>query len=170
MNKTVKNLLLFVGFPILIAGNAYFYFAEKTRQLPELELTLINGDKLNLSELTGKPALLNFWATTCTPCRKEMPDLARLYRDYSAQGVRVVGIAMAYDRPDQVIAFQQKYQIPYTLALDLDSIAAKAFDVVAIPETILISPRGQIAYRHSGVIDIEDMKKRIAAMLPKERS
>ncbi|GMR06083.1 MAG: TlpA disulfide reductase family protein [Gammaproteobacteria bacterium] len=169
MNKTVKNLLLFVGFPILIAGNAYFYFVEKAKQLPELELILINGDKLNLSALTGKPALLNFWATTCTPCRKEMPDLARLYRSFSAKGVRVVGIAMSYDRPDQVIAFQQKYQIPYTLALDLDSTAAKAFDVVAIPETVLISPRGQVVYRHSGVINIEDMQKRIAAMLPDER-
>ncbi|GBE07967.1 thiol-disulfide oxidoreductase [bacterium BMS3Abin11] len=80
--------------------------------------------------------------------------------------MRVVGIAMAYDRPDQVIAFKQKYQIPYTLALDLDSTAAKAFDVQAIPETILISPRGQIVYRHSGVINIENMQKRIAAMLP----
>jgi len=170
MNKTAKNLLLYIGFPILIAGNAYFYFAEKAKQLPELELTLISGDKLNLSELTGKPVLLNFWATSCAPCRKEMPDLARLHLQFSAKGVRVIGIAMAYDRPDQVIAFQQKYQIPYTLALDLDSTAARAFDVVAIPETVLISPRGQIVYRHSGVIDIKEMKKRIAAMLPDERS
>jgi peroxiredoxin len=166
MNKTVKNLLLFVGFPILIAGNAYFYFAEKAKQLPELELTLISGEKLNLTGLIGKPALLNFWATSCAPCRKEIPDLVQLYKNFSSKGVQVVGIAMAYDRPDQVIAFQQKYQIPYTLAIDLDSSAAKAFDVQAIPVTILISPRGQIVYRHSGVINIDDMQKRIAAMLP----
>lgn len=170
MRKTVKYMLLFVGFPLLIAGNAYFYFVEKAKELPELELTLINGEKLNLVALRGKPVLINFWATSCAPCRKEMPDLAQLYRDFSAKGVRVIGIAMAYDRPDQVIAFKKKYQIPYTLALDLDSTAAKAFGVVAIPETILVSPRGQVVYRHSGVISIEEMKKRIAAMLPNERS
>lgn len=166
MNKTVKNLLLFVGFPILIAGNAYFYFEEKSKQLPELELTLLSGEKLNLDALTGKPVLLNFWATTCAPCRKEIPDLAQLYKNFSSNGVQVIGIAMAYDRPDQVIAFQQKLQIPYTLAMDLDSSAAKAFDVQAIPVTILISPRGQMVYRYSGAINMEDMQKRIAAMLP----
>ncbi|MEA1888384.1 MAG: TlpA disulfide reductase family protein [Pseudomonadota bacterium] len=170
MNKTVKNIILFIGFPILIAGNAYFYFVEKSKQLPEIELTLINGEKLNLSALTGKPALINFWATTCVPCRKEMPDLSQLYKDFSARDVGVIGIAMAYDRPDQVIAFQQEYKIPYTLALDIDSTAAKAFNVQTIPETILVSPRGQIVYRHSGAINMESMQKRIAAMLPDERT
>jgi peroxiredoxin len=169
MNKTVKMFLFFVGFPILIAGNAYFYFTEKTKPLPDLELTLLNGEKLSLDALQGKPVLLNFWATSCEPCRKEIPELIELYREFSTKDLKVIGIAMSHDRPDQVIAFKQDYKIPYIIALDIDSSLADAFDVPVIPVTLLLTPRGQIAYRHSGVININDMRKRIAAMLPEKR-
>lgn len=170
MNKTAKMLLLFVGFPILIAGNAYFYFTEEAKQLPEIEFTLLDGKKLKLDELKGSPVLLNFWATTCAPCREEIPELVELYQEFSVKGVQVIGIAMAHDRPDQVIAFKQHFKIPYILAMDIDSTIAKSFSVEAIPVTFLISPRGQIEYRHRGVININDMRKRIAAMLPDERA
>lgn len=170
MNKTAKMFLLFVGFPLLIVGNAYFYFTEEAKQLPEVEFTLLDGKKLKLDELKGKTILLNFWATSCSPCRKEIPGLVDLYKEFSVKGVQIIGVAMAHDRPDQVIAFKQDYNIPYALALDINSEVAKAFDVEVIPVSILISPRGQIEYRHSGLIDINDMRKRIAAMLPDERA
>ncbi|MFW2440250.1 MAG: TlpA disulfide reductase family protein, partial [Arenicellales bacterium] len=118
MNKIVKMLLLFVGFPVLIAGNAYFYFTEKSKQFPEVEFTLLDGNTLKSDELKGKAVLLNFWATTCAPCRKEIPDLADLYQEFSAKGLQMIGISMAHDKPDQVIAFKQSYKIPYTLAMD----------------------------------------------------
>ena len=161
--------MLFVGFPVLIAGNAYFYFTEEAKQFPDIGFTLIDGSKLSAGELTGKAVLINFWATTCSPCRKEIPDLITLYNEFSSKGLRVLGVAMAYDRPDQVIRFKQDYNIPYMLALDLESSIASKLDVEAIPVSLLLTPRGQIAYRHSGVINIEDMRKRIAAMLPNER-
>ncbi len=169
MSKKFKMFLLLVGFPVLIAGNAWFYFVEQAKALPEVELTLITGEKISTATLIGKPVLLNFWATSCPPCRKEIPDLIKLHEQFSGRGVKIIGIAMAYDRPDQVIAFKQEYQIPYSIAVDLDSSAASAFDVQAIPVTILVSPRGQIVYRHSGVIDVENMQQRIAAMLPDSR-
>lgn len=169
MNNTVKNLLLFVGFPVLIAGNAYFYFTEKAKRFPEIEFTLIDGKKLSSGEFTGKAVLINFWATTCSPCRKEIPDLINLHNEYSSKGLSVIGVAMSYDRPDQVIRYKQDYKIPYTLALDMDSAIATRLDVEAIPVTLLISPRGQVGYRHSGVINAHEMRKRIAAMLPDER-
>jgi len=169
MSTTVKKLLLFVGFPVLIIGNAYFYFTEKAKQFPETDFTLIDGSKLSSGEFAGEVVLLNFWATTCTPCRKEIPDLINLHNDNSSKGLRVIGVAMAYDRPDQVIRFKQDYKIPYALAMDLDSAIATGLDVDAIPVTLLISPRGQIVYRHRGVINVDEMQKRIAAMLPDKR-
>ena len=166
MNKTAKMVLLFVGFPLLIAGNAYFYFTEKAKQLPEVEFNLLDGKKLNLDELKGKTLLLNFWATSCEPCRKEIPELIELNQEFSSKGVKIIGVAMAHDRPDQVVAFKKHYEIPYVIALDINAAVANAFDVQVIPVTLLVSPRGQIVYRHSGVININDMRKRIAAMLP----
>ncbi|MCK5360285.1 MAG: TlpA family protein disulfide reductase [Gammaproteobacteria bacterium] len=169
MNIMARRLILFVGFPILIAGNAYFYFTEKAKQLPEVEFTLLDGNKLSLDALRGKPVLLNFWATSCEPCRKEIPELIELYREFSLSELKVIGIAMSHDRPDQVIAFKQAYKIPYDIALDINSTIASAFDVQVIPVTLLITPRGQIAYRHNGIIDLDNVRKRIAAMLPDKR-
>lgn len=169
MNKTFKILLLFIAFAILLMINVYFYITEKDKQLPDVELILLDGKKQNLNELKGNTILLNFWATTCRPCRKEIPDLVDLYQEFSAKGVKLIGIAMSHDRPDHVVAFQEHYKIPYSIAIDIDSTVAKTFNVTAIPVTLLVSPRGRIEYRHLGVINIDDMRKRIAALLPAER-
>ena len=169
MNNTVKRFLLFVGFPVLIAGNAYFYFTEKAKLFPDITFTLIDGKKLSSGELSGEAVLINFWATTCTPCRKEIPDLINLHNEYSSKGLSVIGVAMPYDRPDHVLRFKQDYKIPYSLAIDIDSSIAARLKVEAIPVTLLISPRGKIGYRQSGVINVDEMRKRIAAMLPDER-
>ena len=75
-------------------------------------------------------------------------------------------MAMSHDRPDHVLEFKQRFKIPYIVALDINSAVANTFDVQVIPVTLLISPRGQVVYRHKGVININDMRKRIAAMLP----
>lgn len=169
MNKTIKILLLFIVFAMLLMINVYFYITEKDKQLPDVELILLDGKKQTLSELTGNTILLNFWATTCAPCRKEIPELVDLNKEYSAKGVKLIGIAMSHDRPDHVLAFQKRYKIPYSIAIDIDSTVANTFNVDVIPVTLLISPRGRIEYRHRGVINIDDMRKRIAALLPAER-
>lgn len=169
MKKPIKILLLLVAVAMLTIVNAYFYITEKAKQLPDVEFTLLNGKLQRLDELKGSTILLNFWATTCVPCRKEISDLVDLYQEFSAKGVQLIGIAMSHDRPDHVIAFQQRYKIPYPIAIDVDSAVANNFNVDVIPVTLLISPRGQIEYRHRGIINIDDMRKRITAMLPGER-
>lgn len=166
MNKTAKLLLIFVGFPILIVANGYFYFTEKAKQAPDVGFTLLDGKEIQLTQLKGKPVLLNFWATSCEPCRREIPELIALQQEFSSGGVKFIGVAMAHDRPDQVLAFKQAFKITYPIALDTNSAIASAFDVQVIPVTLLISPRGQIVYRHKGVVNMDDMRRRIAAMLP----
>ena len=168
MNNTVKMILLFVGGALLIAGNAYFYFTEKAGPLSDVEFTLLDGNKITADELKGNTVLLNFWATSCEPCRKEIPELIELHQEFSKKNVKLIGVAMSHDRPDHVIAFKQKYQIPYAIALDVDSLLAQLFKVKVIPVTLLISPHGQIVYRHSGVININDLRKRITDMLPEK--
>ena len=169
MQKTARNFLLFIVIALLLAGNIYFYVDEKDKQAPDINFTFLDGKVLNLNSMLGKPLLLNFWATTCSPCRKEIPELAKLHEEFQPQGVRFIGIAMSHDRPDQVIKFMQQYQIPYSLSLDIDNAIANAYGVQAIPVTILISPRGQIEFQHSGVIEVNELRKRIAAMLPEHR-
>ena len=65
---------------------------------PPLDLTLLNGGSLRLADLKGKVVVLNFWASWCIPCRKEMPALQAIWQEYQEQGVIFVGVAVNSDR------------------------------------------------------------------------
>jgi len=165
VDKTARNLLLAALIALLLALAFYFYLPLKKTQAPEVSFTLLDGTRISLSSMRGQPVLVNFWATSCAPCRKEIPDLAKLHREFESRGVRFIGVSMSYDRPDQVIAFKQQYQIPYALSMDLDNVISRAFAVQAIPLTLLISRSGQIVHKQHGVIKVSEIRARLAAML-----
>lgn len=136
----------------------------------EIKFVLLDGSVITLSEIRDRPVLINFWATTCAPCRKEMPDLANLYREYSIQGLEMIGVAMSYDRPDHVLKFQQRLGIPYKISLDLNGEIAAAYNVKAIPATLLFSAEGKEVYRYLGVIDPAVVRNRINKVLSEMES
>ena len=165
VHKTARNILLAALIVLLPVAAFYYYPPEKTTQAPEINFTLLDGTRMSLSSMRGKPVLLNFWSTSCAPCRKEIPDLAKLHREFEPKGARFIGVSMSYDRPDQIIAFRQQYQIPYALSLDIDNVISSAFAVQAIPLTLLISQSGQIVHKQHGVIKVSEIRARLAAML-----
>jgi thiol-disulfide isomerase/thioredoxin len=119
-----------------------------------------------MASLRGRPVLVNFWATTCQPCIKEMPQLVELYREFAAQGLEVIGIAMAYDPPSRVVALSQSRQIPYPMALDISSAAARAFGGVQVtPTSFLIAPDGRLAYYRTGELEMQKVRAMVAGML-----
>lgn len=136
----------------------------------EIKFVLLDGNVTTLSEIKGRPVLINFWATTCAPCRKEMPDLANLYQELSPRGLEMLGVAMSYDRPDHVLKFKQRLNIPYRISLDLDGEVAEAFSVEAIPATLLLSAEGKEVYRHLGVIDATEVRNKINQVLSEMES
>ena len=99
-----------------------------------------------------------------------MPDLANLYREHSSQGLEMIGVAMSYDRPDHVLKFQQRLDIPYKMSLDLNGEIAAAYNVKAIPATLLFSAEGKEVYRHLGVIDPAEVRNRINEVLSEMES
>jgi peroxiredoxin len=118
---------------------------DEDRQRNEVNFTLtdLNGKSWTLKDLKGKVVMLNFWATWCPPCRKEMPDLESLYRQFESQGFVILGISD--DDPDKVRAFVQKQGTTYPVLLDAGSKVTHALNVSGIPKTFIYAREGTIA-------------------------
>ena len=100
-----------------------------------------------LSDLRGKVVLVNFWATWCPPCRKELPSMERLWRQLKDQGLVVLGVNVG-ESADEVFAFSNGLETPLTfpLLLDEDSSVAQSWPVKGLPTTYLVDKRGRIAF------------------------
>jgi peroxiredoxin len=120
---------------------------------PELVAPDLAGDTLRLSELRGRVVLLNFWATWCPPCLREMPSMERLYRELRATGLEVVAVSLDAapgERDDfgiaggDVAAFAAAHDLTFPILLDPDGVSRQRFGVQGLPTTFLIDRRGRI--------------------------
>jgi len=152
---------------MLVAASGYLWLRSAgPEKAPDITVVTTSGERIALSGMRGKPLLVTFWATTCPSCMKEMPQLIHLYHELSPLGLEVIGIAMSYDPPNRVLAMQKSRSIPYTIALDIDARAARAFgDVELTPTTFLIAPDGRVVYQQSGSLDMDTLRNDILAML-----
>lgn len=135
----------------------------------EVDLTLKDpfGTPQNLGALKGRIVVLNFWATYCAPCRKEMPDLAAIQNEYAALGVQVVGASAdeAEDRA-KVLQFVKETKINFPVWMGATTADMTRFGLgAALPGTVIIDRSGKIAKVISGIINQTDVKKQIDAML-----
>ncbi|MBK8535811.1 MAG: TlpA family protein disulfide reductase [Candidatus Competibacteraceae bacterium] len=136
------------------------------RQAPPLVGQTLDGRTLTLEQLRGKPVLVTFWATTCPSCIEEVPHLISLYRELHPQGLEIIGVAMAYDPPDQVRAMAMQRQIPYPIVMDSQERIAQAYDNVRLtPTTVLISPEGRIVHYQLGLLNMPKLRETIREML-----
>jgi peroxiredoxin len=126
-------------------------FWRTPERAPEVTYALIDGQRLSQASLRGKVVLVNFWATSCVICVREMPGLIRLHQQFAQRGFETVAVAMAYDRPDFVLHFARTQALPFPVALDLQGDLAQAYaPVVVTPTTILINPDGEVIRRWVG--------------------
>jgi thiol-disulfide isomerase/thioredoxin len=121
-------------------------------QLPEVSLADREGKLRSLSEWDGKPLVINFWATWCAPCRREIPMLNALAREVSAEGIEVIGIAI--DFREEVLGYLETTPIGYTVLIgEQDGMAAaRAFgmETIGLPFTAFTDRQGRIATIHVG--------------------
>jgi thiol-disulfide isomerase/thioredoxin len=136
-------------------------------QTVELKLKDLFGTEQNLSQFKGRIVILNFWATYCEPCRKEMPDLAAIQNEYAALGVQVIGASTdaPEDRP-KVLQFIKETKINFPIWMGAGSDDTRRFGLGdALPGTVVIDKTGKIVKVISGVVNIADLKKQIDSML-----
>jgi thiol-disulfide isomerase/thioredoxin len=135
----------------------------------EIELTLKDpfGTDQRLSALKGRIVILNFWATYCIPCRKEMPDLAAIQNEYAALGVQVIG-ASADDAEGRtkVLEFAKETKINFPVWMGATTADMIRFGLgTALPGTVIVGRDGRIAKVISGVVNQADLKKQIDSLL-----
>jgi peroxiredoxin len=118
---------------------------------PAFKLKDMDDDSHDLQEYAGKVILLNFWATWCPPCRREMPSMERLYQELQAEGFVVVAINQ-FEDPDHVFAFtgQLSEDPTFPILFDRDSRVAESYNVKGLPSTYLIDRQGRVRYRAIG--------------------
>jgi peroxiredoxin len=164
--KHGKMLAGATGLLLVAAAARVWLVPGSPDTVPDITVVTVDGEQLALTSLQGKPLLVTFWATSCRTCVREMPHLADLYRELSPRGLEIVAIAMHYDPPNQVLAMRAARDIPYTIALDLDAEAARAFGNVRLtPTAFLIAPDGRIVYHKTGELPFERLRQDIATML-----
>ncbi|GAB4090940.1 TlpA family protein disulfide reductase [Hydrogenophaga soli] len=123
---------------------------------PEATFTLLDGSQSSTQALKGKVTLVNFWATTCTSCVQEMPELVSTYQKFKDRGFETVAVAMAYDPPAYVVNFAQTRQLPFKVAIDNTGAVAKAWGEIRLtPTTFIVNKQGQIVKRYVGPPDFE---------------
>jgi len=164
LNK--ETMIAGVALIVVLAFAAVWLMPAGMRQAPPLAGQTLDGRTLTLEQLRGKPVLVTFWATTCPSCIEEVPHLISLYRELNPKGLEIIGVAMAYDPPEQVRAMVAQRQIPYPIIMDRQERIAQAYDNVRLtPTTVLISPEGRIVHYQLGLLDMPKLRETIREML-----
>jgi peroxiredoxin len=147
-----------IGAAVLaIAGIGFAAFGQQ-QQAPEVTFLSIDGQKISSQSLRGKVVMVNFWATSCTTCVKEMPQMVETYNKFKDQGLEFVAVAMSYDRPDYVLNYTETRKLPFKVALDAGGDLAKQFgDVAMTPTTFVIGKDGKILKRYLGEPDFASL-------------
>ena len=112
------------------------------------------GAPQRLADLKGRWVVVNFWATWCAPCVKEIPDIA-LFAKEQGEKVRVVGVALDWDNEKQVLAFARKVGHSYPLVLGTEASEKTFGKMKGLPTTIVYDPEGRIAYKKTGTVTRE---------------
>jgi peroxiredoxin len=146
--------------PAVAAALLIFAVLGRPVLAPQVAFVSLTGEKITTASLRGKVVLVNFWATDCVICIKEMPEMARTYERYRERGLEFVAVAMKHDPPNYVIAYAEKNRLPFRVALDPLGELAQAFgDIRFTPTTLIIDKRGRIVSRIQGEPDFARLHK-----------
>ena len=133
---------------------------------PESSFVLLDGSRISSAQLQGKVTLVNFWATSCTTCVAEMPEIVATYQQYKDKGYDTLAVAMSYDPPSYVVNFAQTRQLPFKVAIDNTGAVAKSWgDVKLTPTSYLVNKRGEIVKRYVGAPDFGELHRLIEKLL-----
>jgi peroxiredoxin len=150
----------------VLAAAAAFFVSGPGEAAPQSTFLMLDGSKRTTADLKGQVTLVNFWATSCTTCVAEMPQIVATYDKYRDKGFNTVAVAMSYDPPSYVVHYTQTRKLPFAVAIDNTGEVAKAWgDVQLTPTSYLVNKRGEIVKRYVGQPDFAELHQRIEKLL-----
>ena len=133
---------------------------------PQSTFVLLDGSSRTTADMKGKVTLVNFWATSCTTCVAEMPQVVATYDKYKGRGYDTLAVAMSYDPPSYVVNFAETRKLPFKVAIDNTGKVAEAWgDVKLTPTTYIVNKQGQIVKKYVGAPNFDELHKLIEKLL-----
>ena len=131
---------------------------------PNFKLQNLDGKTVQLSDLKGKPVVLDFWATWCQPCRDSIPGMEKLHKDYAGKGLVILSVSLDGGAIEDVRAFQKEYGMTYPVLMGTEEVAAE-YSVRTIPMMVVIDKAGKIQKRFLGAGNEDAIEKSVKQLL-----
>lgn len=157
MNPIIKKSLLPVIVIVLLAFLALQLNNKPTA--PEVSFNTIDGRTIPMTALRNKVVLVNFWATDCPGCIKEMPELINTYQQYQPKGFEVIAVAMPYDQISQIINYSKSQALPFPVTHDSKGEIVQRFGKVSLtPTAFIYDKEGRLLQHTIGELDFTALK------------
>ena len=153
----MRNLLSLAALSLAFSSPAHAN-VTKGQRAPDFTLTSMSGRKVSLSGLRGKVVIVDFWAQWCEPCKKELPQLDKLNKDYAARGVVILAVNIDKEREN---AERLVKQLGLTLEVLLDPTGAVAasYDLPKMPTSFVVDKKGIVRFVHDGFEGSGDVER-----------
>ena len=158
---------------VALCGGAYLFwrhhqmttpFHGGSGAAPEFSLTDLTGQKVDLAAYRGDVVLLDFWATWCEPCRREIPHFIDLQSTYRDRGLRIIGVSLD-DSVEPVRAFYKDFKMNYPVAMGDAQLAERYGGIFGLPVSFVIGCDGKIRARHIGEVSGSIIEQEIQPLL-----
>jgi peroxiredoxin len=137
-------------------------FAQKA---PNFKLKNQDGKTVELTKLRGKVVVVNFWATWCGPCRKEIPGMMDVYKQYKDKGLEIVGVSLDQDGWEVVRPYVEQSKMNYPVVVGDGDLAQAYGGIDAIPATFFVDKKGNISKKHVGYMSKSDFETAVKSLL-----
>lgn len=164
--STLKKLAI----PLLLIGllGVLAVSLSHKEQAPNVTFTTIDGKKIAMSSLKGKLVLVNFWATDCPGCIKEMPELVNTYKQYKDKGFELIAVTMPYDPPAQVLNYVKMKALPFPVMQDgYGEMQEKFGKVTLVPTTFIYDKKGNLLRHNIGELNFTQLHQQLDVELAK---
>ncbi len=141
-----------------------FVHAQNSQKLDTVKFSDLSGEKISLNLFKGKITIVNFWATWCAACLKEMPELQKIYEEFDREQVRVVGIAVMSDK-NKIKKMIDLTRVTYTILIGTRKDLQKFSKDFTIPQTIILNSKGEVIARFTGDQDYKTFYQSIITHL-----
>ena len=162
----MKHWLAGVAVAAFAAVGAYVYLDAGRTAAPESTFVLPDGSSQTTADLRGKVTLVNFWATSCTTCVAEMPEIIATHHNFNSRGFDTIAVAMSYDPPSYVVNFAETRKLPFKVAIDIIVVVVLVWGGVGLtPTTYIVNKRGEIVKTYVGAPNFPELHQLIEKLL-----